>query len=111
MARSMSSCNIRTRPFLLCSGGLLRPSLLCQGFVYEMTQRCKVTGFVTGNINERYIKGLAGDVEALLTVCSRVPYSCLGQYAQVSGRFICRLTCQNPLHPIWRMGFLACRTP
>ena len=36
--------------------------------MYEVTQRCKVTGFVTGNISQRFIKGLAADVEALLTV-------------------------------------------
>ena len=38
----------------------------------EVTARCKVTGFVTGNISERYMKGLATDVESLLKVRSPV---------------------------------------
>ena len=42
--------------------------LFWQGFVRQMTARCKVTGFVTGNISERFMKGLATDVETLLTV-------------------------------------------
>lgn len=41
-----------------------------QDFVSEVTARCKVTGFVTGNISEHYMKGLATDIESLLKVRS-----------------------------------------
>ncbi len=44
-----------------------------QTFVRRLTCRCKVTGFVTGNLDGHGVKSLAADVEAMLKVHPRAP--------------------------------------
>lgn len=56
---------------------------VCQAFMPRLRSRCRVTGFATGNFSPVDMKGLAADVESLLTVrtlpgfCDWTPIPCL----------------------------------